>query len=444
MAEDNRGRPHASGRPQRDSDWSRQSSDRSRREPDRLRPGAGQPRREPDRLRQGVGQPQRELDRLRQGAGQPQREPDRPSRARKPAGRQRSTRARMALAFLYVLFVIGASAVLATLGWTWACDLLGLNKEYASVIIKVDDDTRLDSIVDLLEENGLIEYKFLFRLYARFSHAQDKITPGTYELDTEMDYRALVSNMGSSSATRQETDVTIPEGYTIDQIFSLLEERGVSTVEKLRDMAANWNYAFDWLQDIPLGDYHRLEGYLFPDTYTFQMGGNPKYIINKMLVNFEAKMEKYMARYEGEEARYSLHDIVTIASMIEKETDGTVNDEYSDYKNISSVIYNRLENPDAESGGFLQIDATLVYINGGRVPVEEDKSINSPYNTYLHEGLPVGPISNPGMTSLLAAMEPASTGYYYYVLNPETWRHEYSYTFAEHQWLVSSYYGNAE
>ena len=411
MAEQRRGQPYASGQPQRG--------------PGRSQPG-------PYRSRQEAGQFQRE-------PGRSQREPDRQSRPR-----QRSTRARMALAFLYVLFVIGASAVLATLGWIWACDLLGLNKEYASVIVKIDDDTRLDSIVDLLEENGLIEYKFLFRLYAKFSHAEDKITPGTYELDTEMDYHALVSNMGSSSTTRQETDVTIPEGYTIDQIFSLLEERGVSTVEKLRDMAATWNYAFDWLQDIPLGDYHRLEGYLFPDTYTFQMGGNPKYIINKMLVNFEDKMEEYMARYTGGEARYSLHDIVTIASMIEKETDGTITEEHSDYKNIASVIYNRLENPDAETGGFLEIDATLVYLNGGRVPIEEDKSINSPYNTYLYQGLPAGPISNPGMTSLLAAMEPAVTGYYYYVLNPETWRHEYSYTYAEHQWLVSSYYGNDE
>lgn len=387
-------------------------------------------------------QPQRGPERSRQGSGQPQREPDRQSRPRKSAKRRRSAKARVAGAFLYVLFVIGASAILATLGWVWACDLLGLNKEYASVIVKIDDDTKLDSIVDLLEEKGLIEYKFLFKLYARFSHAEDKIAPGTYELDTEMDYHALVSNMGSSSATRQVTDVTIPEGYTLDQIFALLEERGVSTVDKLQDMAANWNYAFDWLQDIPLGDYHRLEGYLFPDTYTFQMGENPKYIINKMLVNFDAKMDQYMANYAGEDAQYSLHDIVTIASLIEKETDGTNNDERNDYKSIASVIYNRLENPGAETAGYLQIDATLVYINGGNIPTEADKSINSPYNTYLYQGLPAGPISNPGMTSLLAAMEPASTRYYYYVLNPETGQHEYSRTYAEHQALLSRYSGN--
>ena len=369
---------------------------------------------------------------------QPQRDTGRQpqSRARKPAKRRRSIKARVAGAFLYVLFVIGLSAILATLGWVWACDLLGLNKEYASVEIKIDGDTKFDDVVDILEKDGLIEYKFLFKLYAWFSHAENKIAPGTYQLDTEMDYRALVANMGSSSTTRQTADVTIPEGYTIDQIFSLLEERGVSTVDKLQDMAATHDYAFSWLSGIPLGDYHRLEGYLFPDTYKFEMGENPKYIINKMLVNFDAKMDSYMSKYTGEGAEYSLHDIVTIASMIEKETDGT------DYKKISSVVYNRLENPGAETAGYLQIDATLVYINGGRVPVEADKAIDSPYNTYLNPGLPAGPIANPGMEALIAAMNPEETRYYYYVLNPETKEHEYSRTYAEHQKLVDRYSSN--
>ena len=179
-----------------------------------------------------------------------------------------------------------------------------------------------------------------------------------------------------------------------------------------------------------------------PRTYTFELGENPKYVINKMLVNFDAKMDEYMAQYTGEDIQYSLHDIVTIASMIEKETDGTNNDERNDYRSIASVIYNRLENPAAETVGYLQIDATLVYLNGGKVPTVADRAIDSPYNTYLYKGLPAGPISNPGMTSLLAAMNPADTSYYYYVLNPETKQHEYSRTYAEHEALVQRYQGN--
>ena len=356
----------------------------------------------------------------------------RPVKSRK----RRSGMARVAGALLYVLFVIGLSAVLATVGWVWACDLLGLNKEYASTIITIDENQEFSDVVDTLEKEGLIQYKFLFKLYAWFSHAEGKVSPGTYELDTEMDYRALVANMSASSATRQETDVTIPEGYTIDQLFALLDERGVSSVDKLQDMAANWNYAFDWLQDVPLGDYHRLEGYLFPDTYTFYLGEDPKYVLNKMLVNFDSKMNEYMEQFEAEDAQYSLHDIVTIASMIEKETDS------EDYRTIASVLYNRLENPSAETVGYLQVDATLWYINGNRVPTEADRDIASPYNTYMYQGLPAGPISNPGLASLYAAMNPEETNYYFYVLNPETNRHDFSRTFAEHQGKVAQYQSN--
>ena len=290
----------------------------------------------------------------------------------------------------------------------------------------------MDEIVDQLKENGLIQYKFLFQLYSMFSNADEKIVAGTYELNTDMDYRALVTNMSSSSSTRQTIDLTIPEGYTIDQIFTLLDEEGVSTVEQLQETAATHDYAFDFLDDIPLGDYHRLEGYLFPDTYTFYLGEDPLYVINKMLVNFYNRMEEYFPNFT-EESQYSLHDIVIIASMIEKETDG------EDYRDIASVIYNRLETPGAETAGYLQIDATLVYINGGKVPTDADRQIDSPYNTYLYQGLPAGPISNPGMESLYAAMNPNDTGYFYYVLNPETGLHDFSRTLAEHQAKVEQY-----
>ena len=394
------------------------------RPPQPHRPRPGQPQRPPQLHYPQQGQPRR-----------PQREPSQ-SQTRRATKRRRTALSRVAGALLYVLLVIAGSAALSTVGWVLACDLLGLNKGSITTEIVIEDDTEFSEVVDTLEKEGLIEYKFLFKLYAAFSHAEDKIAPGTYELNSEMDYHALVSNMGSSSATRQTTDITIKEGLTIDQIFDLLADRGVTSVEKLQDMAANYDYAFDWLEDRPLGDYHRLEGYLFPDTYTFELGENPKYVLNKMLVNFDAKMDEYMPALAAEGAPYSLHDIVIIASMIEKETDS------EDYRTISSVIYNRLTNLQAETVGYLQIDATLVYLNGGKVPTLADREIDSPYNTYKYPGLPAGPISNPGMASLTAAMDPDSTGYYFYVLNPETKRHEFSRTYAEHNALVQRYQGN--
>jgi len=363
---------------------------------------------------------------------------------RKKKKKQRSYTSRLAGSVLYTLLVIAAAFILATLGWSWASDLLALNKEYTSTIVTVpvsyvgqkevtDEEgntytvasTDIRLITDQLAREGLIEYKFLFRLYAWFSNADRKIVAGTYELNTSMDYRALVVNMGPSSATRQTIDVTIPEGYTVEQIFQLLENKGVSTVDKLKDMAANWNYKWSFLQEIPLGDYRRLEGYLFPDTYTFYLGEDPKYVLNKMLLRFDQQMYEYYDQFT-EESDYSLHDIVIIASLIEKETDGT------DYRTIASVIYNRLNNPAAETAGFLQIDAALTYINGGRVPTAADKQLDSPYNTYLYKGLTPSPITNPGMASLYAALDPENTRYYYYALNPATGLHEFSRTYDEH------------
>lgn len=361
---------------------------------------------------------------------------------RKP--RQRSYGARLAGACLYALLVVVISAVLATVGWTWANDLLALDKEYTSTIFTVPneaivtvevtdeegnvylaDRADLDLITQQLKDEGLINHKFLFRLYAWFSKADQKIVPGTYELDTEMDYRALVVNMGRSSATRQTIDVTVPEGYTVDQIFQLLDAKGVSTVKELEDMAANWPYKWEFLQELPLGDYHRLEGYLFPDTYTFYLGEDPKYVLNKMLLRFNEQMGKYYELFT-EESPYTLHEVVILASLIEKETDG------DDYKTIASVLYNRLNNPAAETAGFLQVDAALVYVNGGRVPTTQDKEMDSPYNTYKNKGLPPTPIANPGMASLYAALEPDSTGYFFYALNPATGKHEFSRTYQEH------------
>ena len=375
--------------------------------------------------------------------------PRRPRKSEMKKKRRRSSGAKAAAAFLYVILVIGAAAVLATVGWTWANDLLALNKEYSSTIITIppsyvtqfEESTEegetykvssadIDLITDQLAREGLINHKFLFRLYAAFSNADRKIVAGTYELNTEMDYRALVVNMGPSSATRQTVDVTVPEGYTLDQIFQLLESQGVSTVEQLKDMAANWPYKWSFLQDLPLGDYRRLEGYLFPDTYTFYLGEDPKYILNKMLLRFDQQLGEYYDQFT-EESPYSLHDVVIIASLIEEETNG------EDYGRIASVIYNRLNNPAAETAGYLQMDSTLVYINGGRKPNANDKQLPSPYNTYLYKGLPAGPITNPGMASLYAALDPEKTGYFYYVYNPATGEHEFSRTYDEHMNRVS-------
>jgi UPF0755 protein len=192
-------------------------------------------------------------------------------------------------------------------------------------------------------------------------------------------------------------------------------------------MAASHDYAFSFLAEIPMGDYKRLEGYLFPDTYEFYMGEDALYVINKMLVNFDAKVTDTM-RQTMQNGGLSVREAVIIASMIEKETDG------QDRENISSVIRNRWKKPTSETAGFLNIDATIQYVlpAGEKVTSAHYESVDSPYNTYKYKGLPPGPIANPGMESIIAAMNPANTSYYYYALGTDKLHHFFK-TYAEHK-----------
>ena len=332
-------------------------------------------------------------------------------------------------ALLYIACVIGVSVVLACLCWIAANDVLALNKpehsaavvlseDYFTIRTKTGDDgstkttytAKMGKVADLLEENQLVDHPFLFRLFSSFTGGKTKLRPGAYHLDTSMDYRSLIAGMGSNSDNRVVVEVTIPEGYTVQQTFQLLESNGVASAQALMEYAANYNYGFSFLQDIPLGDANRLEGFLFPDTYEFYVNHDPKYVINKLLQTFDLYYTDEM-RQQVAASKYSLREYLTVASLIERETDGT------DRGEIASVIYNRLEHPNSSAGtnGYLQIDATLYYLTG-HTPTEADKAIDSPYNTYKYPGLPPTPIANPGLASLKAALKPENTGYYYYAL----------------------------
>lgn len=356
---------------------------------------------------------------------------DRRSQSRRPRKKRRSAGRTAGLVLLYVTAVIGISILLACIGWMCAEDVLALNKVYKEVTFTITAEEDFDGVTDRLKEEGMIEYKLLFKLFATITHKKDSFSVGSYTLNTDMDYRALLSGISANSANRSVVTVTVPEGYTIDQIFNLLVEKGVArSLDELQEAAANHDYAFDFLQDIPLGDYHRLEGYLMPATYEFYTPHDPIYAINKFLVYFYTQTDEAIMPLV-EESNYSLQEVLTIASMIERETTG------EDREDISAVIHNRLENPDAGTQGFLQVDATLVYINGGKEPTAADREIDSPYNTYLYKGLPPGPIANPGMESIVAALNPSDSRDFYYALGDDN-KHHFFRTYDQLQSFIAS------
>ena len=168
----------------------------------------------------------------------PRREHSAGSGGRPRKKKRRSAGRTAALVLLYVAAVIGMSILLACIGWTAAGDVLALNKPEKTITFTITEHEDFDSVADRLKDEGMIEYKFLFKLFASITHKKDEIIAGSYTLNTDMDYRALLAGMSANSSNRSEVTVTIPEGYNTDQIFALLEEKGVCTVEKLREAAA--------------------------------------------------------------------------------------------------------------------------------------------------------------------------------------------------------------
>ena len=351
---------------------------------------------------------------------------------------------------MYFVFVVSVSIILACLAWMAASDVLALNKVSLSAVVELSDDiftaetyevtdengnvttktvtyADIDAVADILKECGLIEYKPLFKFYCKISNASNKIAAGSYELSTDYDYRALVKKMNQYSGAAVTVEVMFPEGFTMQQIFERLEENKVASVDDLMEAAKNFSYNYSFLDPAELGNANRLEGYLFPDTYEFYAFMEPSSAINKFLDNYGRRVTDEMKAQAANRGR-TMDEIIIIASLIEKEAGN--NEERG---KIASVIYNRLN-----AGMPLQIDATVNYITGNNKIADGDLEIDNPYNTYVYKGLPPGPISNPGLESIKAALNPENTGYYYYALDTATMTHKFSRTYEEHAAFVAT------
>lgn len=338
----------------------------------------------------------------------------------------------------YVLLIIGLSLIISTVGVLWANDVLALVKADQPATLKLTEDTASGTVASQLKEAGVIRYPFLFKLMTSFKHI-DQFDAGTYELNSSMDYGQLMDALQTAQTTRGVVTVTIPEGYNLKEICALLVEKNVVREAVFWDVVNHYDFAHFMLQDVPMTD-NRLEGYLFPDTYEFFVNEDPSHAICRLLDNFSQRMDDELMT-QVEESGYSLEEILIIASLIEKETDG------KDRTNIASVIYNRLNNV-GETYHKLEIDAAVIYglgyANGENYAgplTQADLDKDTPYNLRMHEGLPPTPICNPGLASIRAALEPADTNYYFYALGKDGVHHFFK-TYREHvNFVNSSQYG---
>ena len=328
--------------------------------------------------------------------------------------------------FSYILFVLGVSFILSGFIIITANDVFALVKDETSVIIDIEDDSvSAKDVSKILKENGVIKFPWAFRLYSSLTH-YDEFKSGKFELDTSMDYGQIINNLMRVSTYTETVEVTIPEGYTLAQIAELMENSMVCSKDDLLETAATYEFKHDFLQDIPMEE-NRLEGFLFPDTYEFYKNDKPVNVLNKMLNNFDSKYSDDLQK-AVEETGYSLYEIITIASMVEREAVLA-----SEQSTIAGVIMNRLN--DSADFPYLNIDATVQYALGEHKSAltSEDLKVDSPYNTYIYKGLPKGPICNPGMGAILASINPESHNYYYYVASgDESGSHIFSKTLEEH------------
>ena len=360
---------------------------------------------------------------------------------------------------IWLLIIVAIGTTLGRLLWVCAADVLAFGREDKDVVISVTTDDTMESIAQKLQRAGLVRYPELFLLYADLTDAEEDITTGTFTLNTVYDYHALVSQMSPRSGARAVVeDVLIPEGYNCRQIFSLLEEKGICKAADLEKWAAEGDLSEYWFLDgVERGHKYCLEGFLFPDTYDFYENSTPRAALEKMLDGFEYRVSEEMRakipvlnehltammRKNGDSEefiaanQFDIRDVVNVASLIEKETASN----QESYR-IASVIYNRLFNWGS-TPRYLNIDATIIYALGGKSDLTaEDMAVDSPYNTYTNVGMTPGPIANPGLASMEAALDPESTSYYYYVLDPAKGAHQFSQTLAEHEKKIKQIYGD--
>lgn len=350
---------------------------------------------------------------------------------------------------IWLMLIVAIGVSLGRTVWLCAADVLAFGKEEQEVSITITAQDTVDTISQKLERAGLVRYPKLFAWFVNFTGKGDRIGTGTFTMNAIYDYNAMVNAMSNAGGFSDTVEITLLEGSSCAQIFALLEEKGVCTAKELEEYAANGELEEYWfLEDVQRGHKYCLEGFLAPDTYEFYVGDEPRRVLEKLLDEFDDRFDDRLQlaytelceyynnkmRRNGYSSAYiaehqlTVRDVVIMASIIEKET---ANNRES-YR-IASVFYNRLASPNFP---YLNSDATVLYAinyyNAGELTTDE--AINaSPFNTYTHQGLPAGPISNPSLNSLGAALDPEDTSYYYFIYDEAAGEHHFSKTLAEHE-----------
>ena len=307
---------------------------------------------------------------------------------------------------VYLMIVLTVSCILAYFGVAGALDMLGFNKSAAKVDVTVPAGASTKEVANILCDNDLISQPLIFRLFAKVTHADGTFQEGVFTLSANQGYQGLIASL--QTVEREEVTVTFREGLTVKEVANLLEENGVCSAEDFLLELEEGDFSdYDFVTTIPkTGDgtdhpyrIYRLEGYLFPDTYTFYTSSSPHTAVCKFLDGFEMRVDTKL-RTAIKAAGMSLDDAIILASMLEQEADNS-----EDMVKVARVFLNRLSDP-AEFP-HLQSDATAEYVGHVFSTLNKSTAVSNAYNTYVCEGLPTGPICNPGLLTLRSVVYPS-------------------------------------
>jgi UPF0755 protein len=321
------------------------------------------------------------------------------------------------IAFVIVL------GILATIGW-YAHRIVDGPPRSVEIhqVVEIPSDASFKAVATLLAHRGLIVSPWWFRLRGKLQDAERRIKPGEYDLHTRMRPAEILDTLVKGRVILYT--VVVPEGLNARQISVLFKQAGLADEEALNGLVTNRDFAKS------LGvEALSLEGYLFPDTYYFPRRTKPEEILRTMVSRFRQMFTSEL-QARAAEVNMTERETITLASIIEKET--AQNDERS---LISAVFHNRLRKRLP-----LQSDPTVIYDipNFGGNLTRADLNRPTPFNTYIHAGLPPGPIANPGVKSIIAALNPASANYLYFVSRNDG-THQFSSSLEEHNRAVERY-----
>jgi UPF0755 protein len=343
---------------------------------------------------------------------------------------------RAAFRFFIFIFIVALTVVSSYISYSRVMESSNKKEVKAEININPEDGMYLEiprgagteKIADILKEKGLIKYPRLFKILSMVNGYEGTYQSGTHIISRNLKYDELMRILSSKP---ESIKVTIPEGYTIQQMVEVFKKNKLTNGDEFIKAANTEKFDFKFLEGIPPERENKLEGYLFPDTYEFDMNATEKDIINTLLRNFSTK---FKAEYQekAEKMNMTVDQIITLASIIEREAKNS-----EERSIIAGIFYNRLKSKD-KTLRKLQSCATIQYIYLVREGIiketitDADTKIDSPYNTYQVEGLPPGPICCPGEDSIKAALFPEETDYLYFVARGDG-THKFSKTYKEHQ-----------